>query len=123
MRVAVAIQFTNEMDAASVMNPANWDISRANDSKGGFYNNTMPTGANEVVIPNRPFSVTYDPMTRQARVFFIVNQNSSVDLAGGNVGATIDPSHLLFKFSGIDASGRKMDASGDQINGYSIRAY
>ena len=27
IRVAVAIQFTNEMDAASVMNAANWDIS------------------------------------------------------------------------------------------------
>ena len=62
-------------------------------------------------------------MTRQARVFFIVNQNSSIDLAGGNPGATIDPSHLVFRFSGIDAAGRKMDASGDQISGYSIRAY
>jgi tetratricopeptide (TPR) repeat protein len=123
IRVAVAIQFTNEMDAASVMNPSNWDISRAHDSKGGFYNNTMPTGANEVLIPHRPFSVTYDPVTRQARVFFIVNQNSSIDLAGGNAGATIDPSHLVFRFSGIDAAGRKMDASGDQISGYSIRAY
>ena len=123
IRVAVAIQFTNEMDAASVMNPANWEISRANDTKGGFYNNTMPTTANEVAIPSRPFSVIYDPATRQAKVFFILNQNSSIDIANGNSGATIDPSHLVFKFSGIDAAGRKMDTSGDQINGYSIRSY
>jgi hypothetical protein len=123
VRVAVAIQFTNEMDAASVMNPANWDISKAKDMKGGFYNNTMPVGANEVYIPNRPFSVSYDPLTHQAKVFFILNQNSSIDLLNNNPGATIDPSHLVFKFSGVDAAGRKMDTGGDQITGFSMRPY
>ena len=123
VRVAVAINFTNEMDVKSIMNPANWDISRARDSKGGYYNDTMPVGSNEVMIPNRPYSVTYDPLKRQAKIYFIVNQNSSIDIGNGNYGATIDPSHLLFKFSGVDAAGRKMDTSGDQIDGFSIRAY
>jgi hypothetical protein len=111
------------MDAASVMNPANWEISRADGSEGGYYNSSMPASANEVSIPKRPFSVTYDPVTRQAKVFFILNQNGSIDIGNGNAGATIDPSHLVFKFSGIDASGRQMDTTGDQIDGYSIRAY
>ena len=123
VRVAVAIQFSNDMDAASVMNPANWNISRAKDTKGGYYNNTMPVGANEVSIPSRPFSVSYDPLTHQAKVFFILNQNSSIDLLNNNAGATIDPSHLVFKFSGIDAAGRKMDTGGDQISGFSMRSY
>ncbi len=123
VRVAVAIQFTNEMDIASVMNPANWGISKAKDTKGGFYNNTLPIGPNEVTIPNRPFSVTYDPLTRQAKVFFILSQNSSIDFGTGNAGATIDPKHLVFKFSGVDAAGRQMDTSADQISGYSIRGF
>ncbi len=123
LRVAISIQFTNDMDPMSVMNPANWDISRAQGTKGGFYNNTMPVGPNEVSIPKRPFSVVYDQATRQAKVFFILNQNSSIDLASGNPGATIDPSHLVFKFSGLDAAGRKMDTTGDQISGYSIRPF
>jgi tetratricopeptide (TPR) repeat protein len=123
VRVAVAIQFSIEMDAASVMNPANWNISRARDSKGGYYNNTMPIGPNEATIPNRPFSVSYDPSTHQARVFFLVNQGSTIDILNGNNGTTIDPSHLAFKFSGIDKAGRKMSTTRDQITGYSMRSY
>ena len=105
------------------MNPANWDISRAQDMKGGFYNYTMPVGPNEVSIPNRPFSVSYDPLTHQAKVFFLLNQNSSIDLLNNNSGATIDPKHLVFKFSGVDAAGRKMDTTGDQISGFSMSSY
>lgn len=123
VRVAVAIQFSNEMDAASVMNPSNWDISRAHDSKGGYYNNMMPVGSNEVTIPNRPFSVSYDPSTHQARVYFLLNQSSSIDLLSGKTGATIDPKHLVFKFSGIDKAGRTMSTTGDQITGYSMKSY
>jgi hypothetical protein len=123
IKASVVIQFTNEMDAASVMDPANWDISKSQSSEGGYYNNTMPIGANEVAIPSRPFSVSYDPITHQARVMFILNQNGSIDLLSGNTGATIDPSHLVFKFSGVDAAGRKMDTTGDQIDGYSMRAF
>jgi Tfp pilus assembly protein PilF len=123
VKAAVAIQFTNEMDAASVMNPANWEISRAKGTEGGYYNSSMPPSANEVNIPKRPFFVTYDPVSRQAKVFFILNQNGTIDIGSGNPGATIDPSHLVFKFSGVDAAGRQMDTSGDQINGYSLRSF
>ncbi len=123
IRVGVAIQFTNDMDPASVMNPSNWEIGRSNTTEGGYYNSSMPPTQNEVNIPKRPFSISYDPLTRQAKVYFILNQNGSVDIGNGNQGATIDPAHLVFKFSGVDAAGRKMDTSGDQIDGWSMRAY
>lgn len=116
-KVSVAITFNNEMDINSVMNPANWEISRAKSTQGGYYNNMMPTNTDrEVAIPKRPFSVTYDPTTRQASVTFNVQQNANGD-------ATIDPSHLVFKFSGKDASGRQMDTAGDQIDGYAIKPF
>lgn len=116
-KISVAIQFNNKMDIASVMNPANWEISRARSTEGGYYNSSMPTNTDrEVSIPKRPFSVTYDPSTGQASVTFTVQQN-----AAGN--ATIDPSHLVFKFSGKDADGRQMDTAGDQIDGYASKAF
>ena len=115
-KVTVAIQFSNEMDIASIMNPANWEISRANNTEGGYYNSYMPTTSREVSIPKRPYSVTYDPTTQQASVTFTVQQNENGD-------ATIDPSHLVFKFSGKDADGRQMDTGGDQIDGYAVKPF
>ena len=115
-KVSVAIQFNNKMDIASIMNPVNWEISRAKSTEGGYYNNSMPVPSTEVTIPKRPFSVTYDPETRQASVIFTVQQNAANN-------ATIDPSHLVFKFSGKDASGRQMDTTGDQIDGYAAKAF
>lgn len=115
-KVSVAIQFNNEMDIASIMNLANWEISRANSTEGGYYNSYMPTPSTEVSIPKRPYSVTYDPETRQASVTFTVTQNATGD-------ATIDPSHLVFKFTGKDAEGRQMDSAGDQIDGYSTGSF
>lgn len=115
-KVSVAIQFNNKMDIASIMNPANWEISRAKSTEGGYYNSLMPVKSTEVTIPKRPFSVTYDPETRQASVVFTVQQNATGT-------ATIDPSHLVFKFSGKDASGRQMDTTGDQIDGYAAKAF
>jgi tetratricopeptide (TPR) repeat protein len=119
-RVAVAIQFSNDMDVKSVMDPSNWDISRGKGTEAGYYNSMMPVGNNEVSIPSRPYSIVYDAKTRTAKVFFIVCQNNSIDFGSGNRGATIDPSHLVFKFSGKDAAGRQMDTSADQVDGYSI---
>lgn len=115
-KVSVAIQFNNKMDIASVMNPANWEISRANSAEGGYYNSSMPTTSREVSIPKRPYSITYNPETQQASVTFTVQQNADGD-------ATIDPSHLVFKFSGKDDSGRQMDTAGDQIDGYASKAF
>lgn len=107
-QVSVAIQFNNEMDPSSVMNVANWSISRANNTEGGYYlpNNT----GREASIPLTPTLVSYDPATLQANVTFTLHQN-----AAGN--ATIDPSHLVFKFSGTDAAGRQMDTAADEIDG------
>jgi hypothetical protein len=111
------------MDVASVMNPANWEISRANSAQGGYYNNTMPTTDQEVSIAKRPYSVLYDPETRLASVTFVVQQNSTIDIANGDNGATIDPKHLVFTFSGTDAAGRQMDTAGDQIDGYALKPF
>ncbi len=113
-QVSVAIQFNNEMDVTSIMNPSNWEISRANSKEAGYYNNFLPIPTTEVTIPKRPFSVTYNPSTREASVIFILTQNADST-------ATIDPEHLVFKFSGKDASGRQMDTAADQIDYYSVR--
>jgi tetratricopeptide (TPR) repeat protein len=120
MRVAVAIQFSNDMDVKSIMDPSNWDISKGKGTEAGYYNNTLPVTSNEASIPSRPYSIVYDAKTRTAKVFFILCQNSSIDIASGNFGATIDPRHLVFKFSGVDSAGRKMETAADQIDGYSI---
>lgn len=122
-KVTVAIQFNNKMDIASITNASNWEISRAKSTEGGYYNNSMPTNSNEAYIPRRPFSVTYNPATGQANVTFTVTQSSTIDLSNGDNGLTIDPSHLVFKFSGKDASGRQMDTTGDQIDGYALKPF
>ncbi|NTV49891.1 MAG: tetratricopeptide repeat protein [Geobacteraceae bacterium] len=113
-QISVAIQFNNEMDTTSVMNPANWAISRANNTEGGYY--IPQAGGREVAIPAYPTFVSYNPETRQANVTFTVQQNAATD-------ATIDPSHLVFKFSGTDAAGRQMDAAGDEIDGSALKAF
>lgn len=113
-QISVAIQFNNEMDMGSVMNPANWEISKAKNTEGGYY--ISQAGGREVNIPQSPSFVSYDPETRQASVTFTVQQNSTVD-------ATIDPSHLVFKFSGIDAAGRQMDTGSDEIDGSALKAF
>ena len=113
-KISVAIQFNNEMDMTSVMNPANWEISRANNTEGGFY--ISQTSGREAAIPKSPTFVSYNPETRQANVTFTVQQNSAAN-------ATIDPSHLVFKFSGIDAAGRQMDTGGDEIDGAALKAF
>lgn len=113
---SITFTFSEKMDIASVINPTNWSITRANSSQAGYYNNTMPVGSNEVSIPKFPLSVTYNDLTQEATIKFRLNQN-----ADGT--ATVDPSHLVFSFKGKDASGREMDSSGDEINGYALKAF
>jgi len=121
-QISVAIQFNNEMDAASVMNPANWEISRAGNAEAGYY--IADNTGRDVKIAKAPLFVTYDSETRQASVSFIVQQVSGITLGEiPNKGATIDPSHLVFKFSGIDAAGRQMDTAGDEIDGAALKAF
>lgn len=111
---SITFQFSNQMDLTSVINPQNWSISRANDTAGGYYNNTMPVNPSlEAKIPKNPLTVTYNATTYQATINFSLAQN-----AEGT--AVLDPSHLVFKFSGKDSAGRQMDTSADQIDGYSI---
>lgn len=122
-KITVAIQFSNTMDMASITNISNWSISKAKSTEGGYYRSEKPDGSTEASIPTRPTSVTYDPSTGQANVTFTLTQGSSIDIANGNNGSMIDPSHLVFKFSGKDAEGRQMDATGDQIDGAAFRAF
>ena len=71
----------------------------------------MRLSPTEVTVPPIPESVTYDPTTYRATVYFSVSQNSAI--ADG----TLDPSHLVFKFSGTDAFGNPMDSDGDEFMG------
>ncbi|MGB4599810.1 MAG: tetratricopeptide repeat protein [Trichlorobacter sp.] len=113
---SITFSFSEQMDIGSVMNPLNWSITRANNAEGGYYNNTMPVSSREVSVPRFPLSVTYNNETHEATIKFRLSQN-----ADGT--ATIDPKHLVFGFKGKDASGRSMDSSGDEINGYSLTGF
>ncbi len=114
---SVTIGFDTNMDVASVMNPQNWNISRAKDPVGGYYNNSLPTNPSlDVKIPKNPLTVTYNSVTREATVNFTLSQNSDGT-------ATIDPRHLVFGFNGVDAAGRKMDTAADQIDGFALKGF
>ncbi len=113
---SVTISFSTPMDAASVTNSQNWTLSRASSPDGGYYNNTMPMSSKDVVLPTNPEAVFYNSMTGEATVQFRLNQNANGD-------AVIDPSHIVFKFSGKDAYGRDMDVTGNEIDGYSQSSF
>jgi tetratricopeptide (TPR) repeat protein len=105
-------QFDSEMDATSVSNITNWSITRASGGAAGIYNNGLPLNqGNETIISPIPKFVTYDATTYQATVTFSIAQNPY----GTGV---IDPSHLVFKFSGKDMDGKTMDESADQYSGF-----
>ena len=113
---SVDINFNSQMDVSSVMNPSNWSISRAKGTDGGYYNNMMPVTSREALVSPIPQAVTYNAIDQKATIKFRISQN-----ADGN--ATIDPSHLIFKFIGKDASGRSMDQKADEVDGYSISSF
>jgi tetratricopeptide (TPR) repeat protein len=111
---SVNIEFSTDMDPDSIALVSNWSISKAKSTAGGYYNNSLyaySTGT-DATSPSRPLSVVYNAYTMQATVTFSLSQNDAGD-------ATIDPKHLVFKFSGMDASGRAMNNSSDEIDGYS----
>ncbi len=108
----MVFQFNTEMDMPSVTNPANWTISKAISGSAGTYNNGVNLNSErEAVIPRTPRIITYDPSKMQATLYFTLSQN-----AAGN--ATIDPSHLVFKFSGESLTGKRIDETADEIDGY-----
>ena len=105
--------FNKEMDSASIQNPYNWSISRsAATSPEGPYNWGLPVAQTEATISPVPASVVYHPDSRSAEVTFFVSQNADLS-------ATLDPSHLVFKFGGKDVYGNSMDAAADEYNGIS----
>lgn len=113
---SITFTFSEKMDLASITNPLNWSITRAEGGEAGYYNNTMPVSSKEALVPRYPLSVTYSDVTQEATIKFRLSQN-----ADGT--ATVDPSHLVFTFKGKDASGRTMDSSADQIDGYTLKAF
>lgn len=105
--------FSKDMDASSVQNITNWFISRSTGSEtGGAYNWGLPVQPIDTNILPLPLSVMYNPDTLTATVSFKLTQNSA-----GN--AIIDPSHIMFKFSGLDSYSQAMDQSADQYSGIS----
>ena len=112
--------FNQDMNIQSMMNLSNWSITKADGSSngiGGVYNDgAYINGAKQAYIPISPLSVTYDTDKRSATVYFRVSQNATGD-------AVIDPKHWVFSFKGMDSSGRTMDKSGDEWDGYSLYRY
>jgi len=108
---SLTFSFDSPMDAASVQDPNNWTITKATGGAAGYYNNLLPVLPTEAYIPQNPIGVSYDPSQQQATITFLMSQN-----ADGN--ATIDPSHMVFKFSGTDVSGKAMDPTADEFDGY-----
>jgi hypothetical protein len=104
------ISFDNAMSASSVMNTANWSISKADSTQAGYYDDSMPETSNDATVPTTPTSVAYNALTNEATVTFQLSQNSDGT-------AVIDPSHLVFTFNGEDSSGRSMDTSANSIDG------
>jgi tetratricopeptide (TPR) repeat protein len=107
------IAFSKDMDEASIINPYNWKISRATiRDNGGVYNGGLTPSNKEAVILPSPAYVNYNSETNKATVYFRLSQNTTAD-------ATIDPQHIVFKFSGIDTYGKAMDTSADEYSGFS----
>jgi Flp pilus assembly protein TadD len=102
--------FNTDMDVASVQNVTNWHISKANGGKGGYYNyGYTPAPQLEAQLPVVQ-NVTYDVTGRKATVTFTLKQNATAN-------AVIDPSHLVFSFSGQDVNGKKMDPTANAYDG------
>ena len=105
--------FDKEMDGASVASTSNWSISRASGGNSwGEYNWGQPIPATDASVSLKPVGVVYHPDLLSADVTFRISQNATGD-------ATIDPSHIMFRFSGTDAYGNAMNLSADQYSGIS----
>ena len=106
--------FDKEMDATSVSSPFNWSISRAlSGNSWGEYNWGLPIPSTDATISPMPVGIVYDQELLTADVTFRIEQNATGD-------ATLDPSHINFKFFGTDAYGNAMDLSADEYSGISL---
>lgn len=108
--------FDSKMDAESVQDTSNWTITRASGGAAGYYNNLQPIVPTEAYIPQNPTSVSYDPDNQSATLTFTLSQNSTNN-------ATIDPSKVLFKFIGKDVTGKSMDSTADEFDGYAVNPF
>jgi hypothetical protein len=115
-KLTAVFQFNSKMDPVSIQTLSNWTITKASGGKGGYYNNGYTLypqqEANLPILQN----VTYSPSLKQATLTFSLTQNVAGD-------AVIDPSHLVFKFSGKDANGKTMDPKADQYDGFAGVAF
>jgi tetratricopeptide (TPR) repeat protein len=108
---SLTFSFDSKMDAESVQNTSNWSITKASGGAAGYYNNLLPVLPTEAYIPQNPTRVTYDPTQQQATVTFLLSQSVN------GVATTIDPSHMVFKFTGTNNKGKTMDPTADQFDG------
>lgn len=106
-------QFSKDMDRESVETLTNWNIQRSTGNGPGLnYNNGLPVPETEVNLSSMPVNVYWDEDKFTATVQFTVNQNENID-------GTIDPSHIVFSFKGVDADGNEMHTDYDQFMGFS----
>ena len=109
----MVFQFDKQMDRESVENRINWQIGRSTQNgPGQAYNFGLPIPSTEVTVSLLPENVYWDEEELSATVTFSIKQNATAD-------ATIDPSHIEFKFSGKDIYGNSMDDKFDQYIGFS----
>jgi len=114
---SMVFQFDAEMDSASIMNVGNWSIAKANGGAAGLYNNGVNLNSDtDTSVARTPKRVVYDPSKMQATLTFTISQNA---FATG----TIDPSHLVFQFSGTDKLGNKIDPTADQVDGFKALSF
>lgn len=110
---SVDFVFSKDMDRTSITNPYNWSISRASiKENGGVYNGGLSIPRTEAIIHPIPINVIYNENAKKATVQFQISQNDTGD-------ATLDPKHIVFKFSGVDAYAKPMDTSADAYSGFS----
>ena len=103
-------QFNTAMDVTSIQNITNWQLSKANGGQAGLYNyGYTPHPDKEAAMPIIQ-SVNYNVSSQLATVTISVKQNATAD-------AVIDPSHLVFKFTGTDADGKSMDPTANAFDG------
>ncbi len=108
----MVFQFSKEMDRASVENRFNWSISRSTMGGPGqayYFGQGVPE--TEATLDPFPELVAYDEDNLRATVTFRIYQNSAAD-------GTLDPSHMVFKFSGEDLFGKAMDAKADEFSDF-----
>jgi len=109
---AMTFMFNKQMDAQSVENVLNWNITRETNCKqGSTYNFGMPVPSTEAKLDLHPIVVRYSAEDQSATLLFRITQN-----AEGN--ATIDPSHIKFGFSGVDTFGYQLSKKADEYTGF-----